>query len=591
MRSWRSSSQSRAISSRPISSRASRSWWRTRNCRKPSVLRNASAASTWRSLSAVMRSPYCKREDRHANEGLSQVGNPSSRERSRISCLVSPASIMGARTPRCFADCMPGRWSPRSSTLAPYTSARHPSRSAIGARCVNSSSLQKKHRLAPFFAYSGLASSSVRTIRCRRPISPASRRASSISPAGYVSESAVTSSARSPSASFAARASSVESTPPENATTTLSSWYRTSTRRSYLARVMRSIPLLRLDSDQVVERRVTLADLGGREPRQPLEREVLDRERCHHRAVDDRPSHRGGVDPVLRGEVTHEPARERVAGARRVVDRLQRVRRNEEQPAFGHQERAVLTALDDDGLRPHRGDGPRGADEIRLAGELPGLPVVDRHHVHFGEHAAQRVALALDPEVHGVQRDEPWALLHLTEHVELELGVDVRQEQIGHPPQPVGEHRPELGEDVELRLEGLRLVQVVSVLAGPAQGAALGSLEPGDVHAAVLEEPQMRLREVLADGRDQVHRSEEARRVGEVGRRATERLVHLAEGRLDAVQRDGADDQEISHAFVRPAWIEGGPRQVRDGSGRPESTCRGRAPVFFVSRAGRFSGW
>src|SRR6266478_7137187 len=108
MRSWRSSSHSRAISSRPISSRASRSWWRTRNCRKPSALRNASAASTWRSLSAVMRSPYWKRDDRHANEGLSQVGNPSARERSRISCLVSPASIMGARTPRCFADHRPG---------------------------------------------------------------------------------------------------------------------------------------------------------------------------------------------------------------------------------------------------------------------------------------------------------------------------------------------------------------------------------------------------------------------------------------------------------------------------------------------------
>src|SRR5436190_11954461 len=40
----------------------------------------ASAASIWRSFSAVMRSPYWNREDRHANEGLSQVGNPSARE-------------------------------------------------------------------------------------------------------------------------------------------------------------------------------------------------------------------------------------------------------------------------------------------------------------------------------------------------------------------------------------------------------------------------------------------------------------------------------------------------------------------------------
>src|SRR2546425_13118902 len=63
----------------------------------------------------------------------------------------------------------------------------------------------------------------------------ASRRASASSPSGYVSESAVTSTARSPSASLAARASRVESTPPEKATTTLSSSRSASSSRAYFA--------------------------------------------------------------------------------------------------------------------------------------------------------------------------------------------------------------------------------------------------------------------------------------------------------------------------------------------------------------------
>ena len=67
----------------------------------------------------MIRSPYWKRDERHANEGLSQVGRPSRRDSSRISVFQSPASIRGARTPERSAAFIPGRWSPRSSMLAP----------------------------------------------------------------------------------------------------------------------------------------------------------------------------------------------------------------------------------------------------------------------------------------------------------------------------------------------------------------------------------------------------------------------------------------------------------------------------------------
>src|SRR5574341_1225593 len=182
-----------------------------------------------------------------------------------------------------------------------------------------------------------------------------------------------------------------------------------------------------------------------------------------------------------------------------------------------------------------------------LVGELARLAVVDRDDVRLSQDPAQRLALALDPEVHRVERDDPGPLLHLAQHLELEIGVDVGEEHERRAPDLVAELRPELREHVELGVQGLRLVQVVAVLADPAEGPPLRRLEALDVHAAVREEPHVRLGEVLPHGRDEAHLGEEARRVREIRRRAPEDLADLAEGRFDAVECDRADDEEISH--------------------------------------------
>src|SRR3990167_664237 len=79
------SCQSRSISGSDSSRRASRSWCLTRNWLKPSVRRKASASSTRLSLSTVMGSPYWKREERQAKDGLSHVGSPAARDRARTS--------------------------------------------------------------------------------------------------------------------------------------------------------------------------------------------------------------------------------------------------------------------------------------------------------------------------------------------------------------------------------------------------------------------------------------------------------------------------------------------------------------------------
>ena len=153
---------------------------------------------------------------------MSQVGRPSARDELADLRLPQPgldqrrAHAALPRPPSCPAGDRRGRpcWRRRRAR-------GRPRRAAIGASRVNSSSLQKKQRLAPLRAYSGFASSSrphdhvAQADAARRGAAPPPARA-----AGYVSESAVTSSARSPSASSAARASKVESTPPEKATTT-----------------------------------------------------------------------------------------------------------------------------------------------------------------------------------------------------------------------------------------------------------------------------------------------------------------------------------------------------------------------------------
>ena len=97
--------------------RATVLWCRTRSRSMPRDRRYSSASAICARASTVTGVPYGIREDRQACAGLSHVGSPIARERSRISDFVSPASTSGLRTPRFFAELMPGRKSPVSSRL------------------------------------------------------------------------------------------------------------------------------------------------------------------------------------------------------------------------------------------------------------------------------------------------------------------------------------------------------------------------------------------------------------------------------------------------------------------------------------------
>jgi hypothetical protein len=79
-------------------------------------------------------------------------------------------------------------------------------------------------------------------------------------------------------------------------------------------------------------------------------------------------------------------------------------------------------------LRPEPLDRARGLDEVVLAGELPRLLVVERQHVDVLQHALQIVVGDRDPQVHGVEADQPRPL-HLQKHPELQPRLNVGEEQ------------------------------------------------------------------------------------------------------------------------------------------------------------------
>ena len=106
------------------------------------------------------------------------------------------------------------------------------------------------------------------------------------------------------------------------------------------------------------------------------------------------------------------------------------------------------------------------------------------------------------------------------------------------------EHRVELGEHVELRVERLRDLHVLVVAAGPEERApADDALEVVRVDPARCEDVELVVAEVLADDADDADVGEEARREREVRRSPAEDALALAERGLERVERDRADDR------------------------------------------------
>ena len=113
-------------------------------------------------------------------------------------------------------------------------------------------------------------------------------------------------------------------------------------------------------------------------------------------------------------------------------------------------------------------------------------------------------------------------------------------------------------------VEGPAVVEVISVLAGPAEGLARQDLQSGQVDVSGLQQGEVLLSEVVPDGRRQPDLGEVGGGDTEIGRRPAQRLRHLAEGGLHGVVGDRTDYRNGTHAVfsISPGTF---PRWAPDG--------------------------
>src|SRR4051812_33184862 len=325
----------------------------------------------------------------------------------------------------------------------------------------------------------------------------------------------------------------------------------------------------------VVERRaaVQLRDAGrdllAAQGQHPLGPEGLDVERGQYGPVGHRPPQQRLVDLLVRvrGEVAHEAARERVAGARGVDDVGRRIGRQREVAVAREEGGAVLALLGDDDARAEVEHGARGAYEVRLVRELLELAVVEDHAVDEPDRAHERLVGDVDPQVHRVHPHEPRRRALLA-HTALEVGLDVREEDDVRARRGLRQRGLEVLEDVEVGLERVADVDVALVAPGPEERLAAGDVldvvrdDPARVQRGVLH-----LAEVVAHGADDARLVEERRGEREVHRRAAQQPVAPAGLGLDGVEGDGPDDRE------RHAAGDGSVRSACARSGSPPSAA------------------
>ena len=184
-------------------------------------------------------------------------------------------------------------------------------------------------------------------------------------------------------------------------------------------------------------------------------------------------------------QVAHEAAGEAIARASGIVRLFERERRDGEDAVLVDEHRAVFATFHDQCARPHLEDVPGGAEKIVLAGKLARFGIVDHEDIDVFQGFAQLGVGALDPVVHGVHAASFGFAFNLMQHVALQVGGDVGEENIFGIAILLRQARLELGEDVQIGGQGDALVQIFGVAAGPEEAFTGGALETFDVDVAL----------------------------------------------------------------------------------------------------------
>ena len=183
-----------------------------------------------------------------------------------------------------------------------------------------------------------------------------------------------------------------------------------------------------------------------------------------------------------------------------------------------------------------------GFDQAGFFGQFACFAVIEDEHVDPLEEVEQGGLGDVDPEVHRVGDDE-LRFVHLVEHLQLQIGRDIGQEDEVTRFEMVRKLRGEGLEDIEGDRAGFAGVHVPHVFAGPAEGFPRGTLHAFEVDPALLEEVPVVGREVVAHDSHEIDRGKVTGGDGGVGRGAAEKIETFLDGSFDVVERDGTNNE------------------------------------------------
>lgn len=223
----------------------------------------------------------------------------------------------------------------------------------------------------------------------------------------------------------------------------------------------------------------------------------------------------------------------------------------------GEKDGSELAELDDDVAGAFFQEALAGDDEVGGFAELAGFGFVDDEEIDAAEHLVEVVVGDGDPEIHGVSGDEGLSRRELIHHLELVERMHVGEDDDGRGGGVGGDFRSPVLEDVDGDGEGVAVVHVLVVGAGPRESVALGALEAVGADVAGGEEIQVVLGKILADHSDEVDGGGEigGGESGE-GSGAAEQVFPFRSRGLDVVDGDGAADED--------GGVGGGHAQVLD---------------------------
>src|SRR5450759_2492076 len=304
----------------------------------------------------------------------------------------------------------------------------------------------------------------------------------------------------------------------------------------------------------VLELLITGLDLFTGQGAEPVHAELFAAEAAHHGTVDHGAAQFGKIEIAVRwrdapaGQISDEAAGEAIARARRVEDVFQQIARDHEVLALAEQDGAVLAALDHQRVRAHVHNLGGGAAQVVFARKQAGFAVVDQQEVPLLESFQQRRAEIVDPVIHRVAAGE-LDVAHLPAHAALQIGLDIAQEEIRLGAVALRQLGIEIGENVEIGPQGLAIVHIGRVLAGPEKRLAGDAIQAAEIDLAGRQKIDVFLREIFADDADDFNLREIRGGEGDVRARSAEHAVYFSMRRFDAVIGYGPNHDE---GHVRP---------------------------------------